>query len=283
MTTALRILGLALLGLAGPLDLAGAGEAPRATAVPAGSHYVALGSSFAAGPGITQPADVPGTRCARSADNYAHQLARRRGLELTDVSCSGATTQHLLAAWNELPPQLDALRPDTRLVTVTIGGNDLGYMAGLIGASCHALQPEAACRGVPAPSERDYAGVAERLQRIAVQVHRRSPQARLVFVDYVTVLPPAGGCALTPLPEADAETARAIDARLRQITATVARGNGAQLLEASRVTRAHHACAAEPWINGYAKPDAAAPQAFYHPKLAGMTAVAEALDQALGR
>jgi phospholipase/carboxylesterase len=48
-------------------------------------------------------------------------------LDLTDASCSGATTQHLLAPWNELPAQLDALRPDTRLVTV--GFSQGGLMA----------------------------------------------------------------------------------------------------------------------------------------------------------
>lgn len=267
------------------LSLLGAvGGVARAVPAP-GAHYVALGSSFAAGPGIT-PIE-PGTpaRCTRSVDNYAHQLARRRGLMLTDVSCSGATTAHLLGRWNELPPQLDALRANTSLVTVTIGGNDLGYMSGLMSASCLALgdgTPQSPCRHAMAPTEADYAGVADRMQRIAAEVRRRSPRARLVFVDYVTVLPPSGGCARTPLADSDAEVARGIDARLRRITAEVARDSGADLLRASEITREHHACAADPWINGFARPDPAAPQAFYHPTRMGMTAVADALDRLLG-
>lgn len=96
---------------------------------PAGATYVAIGSSFAAGPGITVPADAPPDRCARSADNYAHQIARRHDLRLLDVSCSGATTAHVLGEWNTLAPQLDAVGAETRLVTVTIGGNDVRLIA----------------------------------------------------------------------------------------------------------------------------------------------------------
>ena len=38
---------------------------------------------------------------------------------------------HVLAPWNELPAQIDAVTPDTRLVTITIGGNDLNYIGNL--------------------------------------------------------------------------------------------------------------------------------------------------------
>jgi lysophospholipase L1-like esterase len=90
-----------------------------------GDRYVAMGSSFAAGPGIPSYYEDPPTPCARSNNNYAHQLASRLNLNLTDVSCSGATTAHLTGPRGAIPPQLDALTSDTRLVTLTIGGNDL--------------------------------------------------------------------------------------------------------------------------------------------------------------
>ena len=260
----------------------------RATSwtLPSGSHYVAMGSSFAAGPGITTIEPGTPARCTRSVDNYAHQLARRRGLMLADVSCGGATTAHVLGAWNELPAQLDALRADTQLVTVTIGGNDLNYMGVLFGASCKSLQragtaAQGECRDSTLPTEQDYAGLASRMARIATEVHRRSPAARLVFVDYVTVLPPTGQCAVAPLSDADADSARALDLRLRQITAAAARDGGAELLAAGALTRDHHACAAEPWINGLFGPDPRVPVVGFHPRREGMTAVAEALDRLL--
>ena len=54
--------------------------------IPAGSRYVAMGSSFAAGPGL--PSRVPGSprRAGRSTGNYAHLVARELGLDLHDVT-----------------------------------------------------------------------------------------------------------------------------------------------------------------------------------------------------
>jgi hypothetical protein len=48
--------------------------------------YVALGSSFAAGPGI---APVVQKAALRSGRNYPHQVAERLSLRLVDVTCTG--------------------------------------------------------------------------------------------------------------------------------------------------------------------------------------------------
>lgn len=278
-------------GIASAQGTPAAEAAPAVSAVriPAGSHYVAMGSSYAAGPGITtvEPGTPP--RCSRSVDNYAHQLARRRGLVLTDAGCSGARTVHVLEAWDELPAQVDALRPETRLVTVTIGGNDLGYMQVLGGGACRGLGltesgPGRPCPDVRAPAEAEYEGVASRMRAIAAAVRARSPRAQLVFVDYISVLPPDGVCELAPLGQADAALARQVDSRLRAVTAAAARDSGALLLEASRLTRDHHACAADAWVNGFPRPDPQVPPVVvFHPKLAAMTAIATALDSMLPR
>jgi lysophospholipase L1-like esterase len=258
---------------------------PPATALQAGAHYVAMGSSFGAGPGIASLAPDTPPRCARSTENYAHQLARRRGLVLSDATCSGATTAHVLGAWNELPAQLDALRPETRLVTLTIGGNDVGYIGSLRSATCKALSLGATiggpCESIHMPDAAAWKKLRASLRLIVSRVRARSPQARLVFVDYATILPPGTPCSRAPMSDADAGVARRLAARLAQITADVARESGADLLAASKLTRDHHACAADPWMNGMAAPGPDAPAAPFHPKLAGMTAVADALDRLL--
>jgi lysophospholipase L1-like esterase len=264
-----------LIGLMALAPLAARAQTPPLV----GSRYVAMGSSFAAGPGVTTSADDPPNRCARSKDNYAHQLARRRSLDLVDVSCSGATTAHLLGSWKELKPQLDAVDAATRLVTVTIGGNDVRLTAGLGAASCHTGQ-DLDCANLPAlPTEAEWAGLEMRLTQIAAEVHRRAPRARLVFVDYTTVLPPEGTCAAVSLTPAQAETYRQINARVVAATARVAKAAGSDLVTASTITAAHNACAAEPWANGDL-PDDGAP---FHPRLEAHTAIAEALDRAIWR
>lgn len=249
-----------------------------ATAAHAGPRYVAMGSSYAAGPGIAPYQDGAPARCARSTRNYASQLAVKRGLALIDVSCSGAKTSAILQSWGELPAQIDAVTPDTALVTITIGGNDIGLVGGLFGASCR-QRAEADCAPQTAPTEADYAALRAAMIRMVAAIRERAPKARIVLVDYPTILPARGSCAATPLGAADADAARAKAARLRAITRDVAAAQGAIVLSASDLSRGHDACAADPWMNGYPAPGAAP----YHPNLAAMTAIAEALDKALPR
>ena len=97
-------------------------------------HLAALGSSFAAGPGIEPVAD---RLAMRSVRNYAHIVATRLGLRLTDLTVSGATTVTILSEpqrvlWRRFPPQVSWLPVDADVVTVTAGGNDLGYLATMI-------------------------------------------------------------------------------------------------------------------------------------------------------
>lgn len=293
---AARLVGAGIL--AGALGASTAGAADEPGRIPPGARYVAMGSSFASGPGVTQPADTPPSRCQRSADNYAHQLARKRSLRLVDVSCGGATTANILGPWGELPPQLDALTPDTRLVTVTIGGNDVNYIGGLYAASCQAAQQS----GLPLchyflaqasrpggvqllspPTAEAWAKVEAGLERIVQEVRRRAPAARLVFVDYFNVLPERDLCPQTPLPEAAAAQARATAARLAKLTATVAERHGVEVLRLSELSRGHDACAKAPWVTGFIPQPGAVRFTPYHPNLQGMTAAADALDRMLGR
>lgn len=254
-------------------------EPPITQTFPPGSLYVAMGSSFASGPGVTHAAEGSPQRCGRSNDNYAHQLARQRQFLLADVTCGGATTRFLLGPWEELPAQLDAVSADTRLVTITIGGNDLGYMSGLFRASC--AQPP--CPAITTPSEQAYSELAARMDQIVATIRARAPDARIVFVDYPHVLPMQGTCVATPMTEADANAAREIARRLIAITADVAARNNTELLQASRLSDGHDACAgAEAWMNGSTNPTPIDGVA-YHLKLVGMTAIADALHAMLPR
>jgi lysophospholipase L1-like esterase len=272
-------LGLSACATAAAPDVPPIDQPPPITqAFPPGSLYVAMGSSFASGPGVTRAAESSPQRCGRSNDNYAHQLSRMRQLLLVDVTCGGATTRYLLGPWEELPAQLDAVSADTRLVTITIGGNDLGYMSGLFRASC--AQPP--CPAIAAPSEQAYADLAARMDQVVATIRERAPQARIVFVDYPQVLAPRGVCAATPMTEADANVAREIARRLIVITAEAAARNGVDLLQASALSEGRDACAADAWMNGSTNPTPLDGVA-YHLRLAGMTAIAEALDAMLPR
>ena len=159
-------------------------------------RYVALGSSMAAGPGIRPPAAGAPRWAGRSARNYAHLVADRLNLhlgrEFVDVTFSGATTAHVLAdRQHGQPPQINALDGSESLVTITIGGNDVGYVPLLMAASL----PHAA-RRLPLlggriselldrdARDRALADVFDSLCAVGNAVRERATDARIFFVDY---------------------------------------------------------------------------------------------------
>ena len=258
------------------------------------ADYVALGSSFAAGPGIShRAADAP-VLCGQSSDNYAHVLARERQLRLLDRSCGGSTTTDILTGHQFFQsPQIEAVRATTRLVTITTGGNDLGYLAGLWAASCR-HEPKrmpwwlgSVCRAKSTgPGDARLRALAASMDMIAKAVRRRAPGATLAFVDYTTILPNGPGCPdRLPLSDQELVQARLLSGRLAQITEQVAHSNGAILIRASPLSEGHDICAADPWAFGWVFPSSLLgfePYA-YHPTQKAMLGIAEELNDRLPR
>jgi hypothetical protein len=82
-----------------------------------------------------------------------------------------------------------------------------------------------------------------KMRKIAECVHQRSPNAKVIFVDYVTVLPATGSCPdKLPLSEAELERATAVSSRLAALTEKVAKETGSGLVKASELTEGHDVC-----------------------------------------
>ncbi|BDZ46584.1 SGNH/GDSL hydrolase family protein [Naasia aerilata] len=261
-------------------------------------HLAALGSSFAAGPGI-QP--LEDRVAGRSRRNYPHLLAERLGARLTDLTVSGATTATILDTPQRIllrryPPQLAGLPVDADLVTLTAGGNDLGYISGMTTAAWGSWFRTHAQAGVRArlgnrrsspqqapamPTEADVERAAAGLVRIVDAVRRRAPRAEVVLVDYLTVLGPS----TVPSEQAPFATAaiaafRATGERLAEAFATASERTGAQLVQVSALSIEHAVGSAEPWANGFSV-GFGSPTPF-HPNADGMRAVADAVVGHLG-
>ena len=244
-------------------------------------RYVALGSSMAAGPFIPPRATGSPRRAGRSARNYPHLTASTLGLDLVDVTFSGATTANILRDKQfGVPPQIDALDGSEFLVTVTIGGNDVGYVP-LLTAACLPSParwvPVLGCRirnrRDRAARDRALDDVAASLHEVGEELRRRAPKARVLFVDYLTILPPAGQTA-SPLSDSDADLGRHIAASLEALTANAADDTGCELVKAGAASRDHHAWSTDPWTtgSGLPLPGRALPM---HPNPVGMQAVAD--------
>jgi hypothetical protein len=257
-------------------------------------NYVAMGSSYAAGPGIGTRAPGSPTQCSQSSEDYAHLFAQKRSLDLKDVSCSGATTQSILQSWHGLPPQLNAVDANTTLITITVGGNDVFFMSNLFAWSCENSQahgtttPPRACSKPTSDADvaDAFGGLEGSFQKIVAGIHERSPKATIVFVNYLTLFPAAGSCPdQMPLTDDELAKSRGVAARLAAITEKAAQETGSTLVKASDLTKGHDACSTDPWVNGYhvtPSPDGFNPSP-YHPKLPTMQAIAEALDRTLAR
>jgi lysophospholipase L1-like esterase len=255
--------------------------------IPAGSRYVAMGSSFAAGPGL--PSRVPGSprRAGRSSGNYAHLVARALGLDLHDVTFSGATTSDILrpSAAGQ-PAQLDAVTSATELVTITAGGNDVGYLPRLTLASLpwplRVLPPVTArvnALGDTHATDERFGQLERNLAALAGRLRDRAPACRVLVVDYLSILPPDGPAPSPPPPAGLTAWGRAIATRLAATTQAAAGTAGWTYVGASAASADHHAWSGAPWTRRFhLSLRGGAP---YHPNAAGMAAVAELVLAAL--
>ncbi|MFI0809301.1 SGNH/GDSL hydrolase family protein [Streptomyces echinatus] len=282
------VLGAALGGCA----LVAAGTAPAA-AHPAGHGrdvaYVALGDSYTSGPGIPTQVDAD---CARSDHNYPSLVAaRHRTTALTDVSCGGATTAEMWQAQGGNPPQLDALDRHTDLVTLQIGGNDVGF--GTIIGTCARLAAQDPSGN---PCERSYKAsgydqlaltvlrTAPKVDRVLRDIRARAPHARVVVVGYPDLLPDDGsGCfPQVPFARKDFPYLRDTEKRLNLMLRLVAGLNRAEYVDTYGPTVGHDMCKApaDRWIEPLQPASPAAPA---HPNAQGEAAMAQAVLDRLDR
>jgi hypothetical protein len=262
-------------------------------AVAAGSAgattYTALGDSYAAGPLIPNQSLNP-LGCFRSDHNYAHLAATAKGLILTDVSCSGATTNDMTETQNvepgPNPPQFNGLNAGTNVVSVTIGGNDIGFTE--IIESCITYNPfSTPCKDKYDPGGHDQlaeriANAAPKVAAVLQGIHTRSPNARVFVVNYPDILPSGSGCWPTiPLSFGDVPYLHATEERLNAMLATAAATNGATLVDWYTPSIGHDACkgSGTRWVEPLIPGELSAP---VHPNKAGMAGGAVALEAAIG-
>ena len=242
-----------------------------------GSQYVAMGSSYAAGYGI-QP-QVPGAgSCGRSELDYPHLVAAKMHLKLDDVSCGGAVTANALdTPQGSAPPQIDAVTSKTRLVTMTIGGNDVNY----VGTAIECGQPNSTCVATANPAETDAAfqALPHSLTDLIKAVRAKARSAIVVLVTYVRLVPPTACPALHYTPAATRLVA-SIGARLQGVSVTVANDDHVRLVDPYAIGAAHGPCATgtNRWVAGLV-----ATNGFeYHPTVAGHQEMAHLVEQDLG-
>ncbi|WP_040812764.1 SGNH/GDSL hydrolase family protein [Nocardia concava] len=260
-------------------------------AAPGIGRYVALGDSYAAVGDLLDQYGTPG--CFRSRKNVANYVAAElRPAEFVDMSCGDATTANMTAPqWVGLavnPAQFDALTPDTDLVTISIGGNDLNLpttfgpcgalaVTDLDGNPCERYYTAG---GVDRLADRMENEIRPRIAAVLGALRDRVPTARIVMVNYASPLPASGSCyPAAPFAKGDVRYLHAAIARFAAVQLEEARRIGAIGVDAFGVP-GHDMCqpVGPRWIEPLVPAAATTP---FHPNSTATAAIARLVTAAL--
>jgi hypothetical protein len=253
------------------------------------SPYVALGDSYSSAAGVNPLVPTAPLTCSRSLRNYSHDIAAiTRPTSFTDATCSGATTSDFFSPQApDVPPQLDAVTGDTRLVTMTIGGNDEGVFSAMLQdcatASAVSLASTHSIEGNPCEQQFGSLFVDEitgqtyaNLVRALTAVRQKAPHARVVILGYPRILPDTGVPACypaMPFSMGDVPYMAHVEAVLNGVVRQAADQTGARFVDMASISARHDACrgALQRWIEPLVAPINAFP---VHPNAFGEAAMA---------
>jgi lysophospholipase L1-like esterase len=259
-----------------------------------GASYVALGDSYTSGPFIPDHTGSP-AGCLRSTNDYPADVASAVGASsFTNVSCAGAATADMTAPQSVTlgtnPPEFSALSPSTTLVTLGIGGNDIGFVG--IVETC---AKESLFNPFGSPCRNHYTSggtdqlaqaivnLAPKIGSILREIHGLAPSARVFLVGYPAILPNSGdGCwPLVPVSFGDVPYLRGVELKLNQMLASQAAANGATFVNTYTDSIGHDACQlpGTKWMEGLIPTSPAAP---FHPNQLGEEHIADQVIAAIG-
>jgi lysophospholipase L1-like esterase len=257
--------------------------APTAAAGISGTlQYVALGDSYAAG--IGAPPYVRSSfsdDCLQSNKGYPELLDSEKHIHLqVNATCPGATTSAVADT------QLSALTPGVELVTLTVGGNDLGFAA-LAGACLPPTGTPEQCRTaiqaaldlLPTSCEGD-SKLGDRLTDLYAAVAAAAPKALIVVTGYpylFELLPTDPDLAIKT--QINAATTLLNCAIAKAVTDAQADGVNIIYVDVTDQFKGHGIGSDNPFIND---PTTGVPGAVpFHPNAAGYRAYADAISAAI--
>ena len=233
---------------------AGLAAAPAQAAVPA--RYVALGDSYSAGLGAGGT-DSAGA-CRRSSASFPALWSSAHGpASFASAACAGATTSSVLSS------QISSLSRDTTLVSITVGGNDVGFSA--IMTSC-ALHGTTACvSAVDQAESQAVTALPGRLDATYQAISARAPGARVVVLGYPDFYQLHTWFCLGLSETARAKIDEGIDVVNSQLAAAAGR-HGFPYADVRAAFVGHQLCSGSKWLHAVDLADLAES---YHPTASG--------------
>ncbi len=240
------------------------GVAPASAAPRQSIEYDALGDSYASGYGVPPYSAT----CGRSQSAYAVLVDGRKKIDLDDfVACAGATTTSMVTGG-----QLGALDDDTDLVTLSIGGNDIGWSSAV--RACLGGTDQQCSDALVLVRGRIVTQLPGLLDTVYTQVAAAAPGASVVVTGYPRLFSPEYGAYIG----ASAAEQQALNDGadlLNGVVAAAAARHGFGVVDVTRRFDGHGVNAPEPWVLGPLDPAA------FHPTLDGYKAYAAAVTAAV--
>ncbi|MGH8794076.1 MAG: SGNH/GDSL hydrolase family protein, partial [Stackebrandtia sp.] len=241
---------LSLFGVAAALLAAGVAVPAHADA----GEYVALGDSYSSGTGTREYYDE---ECLRSNHSYPAQLAADKGYTLNHQACSSAVIDDVRAG------QLGALSANTSLVTVSAGGNDVGFEAVL--TQCAKPWPTTCWGDIDKAKATIQDALPAELDALYSEIAQAAPEARVIVVGYPKLFNGEECNAIARIsPDEQTELNSAADL-LADATAAKAAAHGFTFVDPRSAFTGHAVCDEEEWVNGTSKPIVES----YHPNQIG--------------
>jgi lysophospholipase L1-like esterase len=205
----------------------------------AADKYVALGDSYSAGNGANS--SNLDSSCNRNTYSYPYLLSQQKGYALTFVACAGAVTSDVINS------QVNSITSDTRLVTITIGGNDIGFTNLII--ACTTL----GCSSQIASSQNQIdTQLPAKLNATYAAIRAKAPSARVVVLGYGRPFAsPSRTCLAATGVSSDEETrlTALVDSLDNTIKAR-ALAYGFSYADVNPYWAGHDVCASNPFTNG---------------------------------
>ncbi|MFW5470496.1 SGNH/GDSL hydrolase family protein [Knoellia sp. CPCC 206435] len=229
--------------------------------------YVALGDSYAAGVG-------GGARlgeCWRTTGGYPVLVARALGQDLAHQACLGATVADVAR------DQLSVLGPQTTHVSLTVGGNDVGFVPVIVECAKPSWMVDS-----DAVIDDAFAllttELPRRLTRLVASIRERAPRAELVITAYPVLFNGEDCNALTFFSPYEMSRLEQGVADLAAVIEGVAGDAGAVFVDPRADFDGHAVCDQEEWVSGVSWPL----EESYHPNVEGHAAYARLVLGAFG-
>ena len=209
-----------------------------APAIASADDYVALGDSFSSGVGTNSY--TLSSSCRRGVYAYPWLVAQQRpNTSLTFVACSGATTANVMSS------QIQSVTAGTDIVTMTIGGNDIGFSNLIVqctlGSCSSALDSTRASLG---------AVLGPRLDTVYAAIRSRTMTATVVVVGYPRMFSSAGCFGTLGISSTERTKANQLADALDQLTGARAAAAGLTYRSAIAPFTGHAVCSGSAWLNG---------------------------------